>query len=97
MAMLAIVGTNIVLARNLVPADDGTFPFSLSATQNGVTVSATGSLTVTAAAVPTAVVLGTPAPSMADNSAMGAVVSGFTITTSDGSAFVGDVTVTGPA
>ena len=52
---VAISGKNLVLARALTSADNGSQTWSVAATQNGVTVS--GSIPVQVNAIPTALTL----------------------------------------
>jgi hypothetical protein len=76
-----------VLARDLTPADDGPHQWSLSAIQNGVTVSATIQVQVTA--TPTGVTFTPAAASLPDNALAGTSVAAVSVAMSDGSVFSG--------
>lgn len=99
MTMFAISGGDVVLARDLTAADDGTVTATVTATQNGVSV--TAQLTVIIAAPVTqpspTISLDSPSVNLDDTSTAGTVVSAFTTGMTDGSPFTGDVTVDGPA
>ena len=82
---------SVVLSRDLTSADDGNHVWTLSFTQNGVSVSATVNVSITAptAAVPTAVTVSPDTVSLPDNATAGTMVTTPTITMSDGSVFAG--------
>jgi hypothetical protein len=86
---VAISGNNLVLARALTAADDGSHQWSVAATQNGVTVS--GSIPVQVAAIPTGVSLTPSTASLPDNAAAGSTVATVSLAMSDGSAFAGSL------
>jgi len=89
---VTVSGNNLVLARGLTSADDGAHPWSVAATQNGVTVSGTIPVQVTAASYPTSITL-TPANStIADNAPAGTLLATATVAMSDGSQFTGTLT-----
>jgi hypothetical protein len=84
---VAVSGNKLVLARGLTPADDGSHQWSIAATQNGVTVS--GTIPVQVTATPTAVMFTPTAASLPDNAAAGTVVAAVSVSMSDASAFAG--------
>jgi hypothetical protein len=101
---VAISGNKLVLARGLTSADDGSHPWSVAAAQNGVTISGTIPVQVTAASppppppppppvlYPTAITV-TPANStIADSAPAGTLLATATVTMSDGSQFTGALT-----
>jgi propanediol utilization protein len=94
-------GNRLVLARGLTPADDGSYQWSVSATQNGVTVS--GIIQVQVNATPIGVTFAPTMASLPDNAAAGTTVAAVSVAMSNGSAFsatlaaspVGTVTMSG--
>jgi hypothetical protein len=82
-------GNKVVLARGLTSADNGSYQWSVAATQNGVTVS--GSISVQITAMPTAVTFTPSAPSLPDNAVAGSTVAVVAVKMSDGSAFAGSL------
>jgi hypothetical protein len=87
---VTISGNNLVLARGLTPADDGSHQWSVSATQNGVTVSGAIRVQVTSSPYPTAITIA-PA-TIADNAPAGTLLATPAVTMSDGSQFSGTLT-----
>jgi hypothetical protein len=84
---VTISGTNLVLARALTSADDGSRQWGVSATQNGVTAS--GAIQVQVTPTPTGVTFTPTLASLADNAAAGTIVAAVSVTMSNGSAFAG--------
>lgn len=84
---VAMSGNKLVLARGLTPADDGAHQWGVNARQNGVTVSGTVQVQVTA--IPTTVTLTPTAAPLPDNAAAGTVVDVVSVAMSDGSVFSG--------
>ena len=86
--------SSLVLSRTLTSADDGVFTWTVTATQNGASVSASLAVTISATPpVPTTISLNPAVVSLVDNAAAGTLVSTPTITMSDGSDFSGTVTI----
>src|SRR5207237_287766 len=81
--VVAIRGKNLVLARALTSADGGSHQWSVTATQNGVTVSGTLHALVTAASPPSPPPPSAPPPPSVDGTAV-APGSGLSVYTSDG-------------
>ena len=77
----------LVLARALTSADDGPRQWTVTATQNGVTVS--GSISVQVNATPTGVTFTPSTASLPDNAAAGTTVAVVSVSMSDGSTFTG--------
>jgi hypothetical protein len=95
---VAISGNNLVLARALTSADDGSHQWSVTATQNGVTVSGSIAVQVTAASPPppppspTAITLSPASVTIPDNAPAGTLLATAAVTMSDGSQFAGTLT-----
>src|SRR5271163_19 len=87
---VTISGKNLVLARALTAADNGSPQWSVAATQNGVTVS--GSIQVQVNAIPAGVTFTPSTASLPDNAAAGTTVAAVSVSMSDGSAFTGTLT-----
>lgn len=83
----------LVLTRKLTSSDNGLKNLTVTATQNGGTVSATFGLTVGAVALPTSVSLTPSSVSIPDNSASGLVLSNIAVTMNNGSTFSGTLTI----
>lgn len=96
MAMFGMQGLNVVLARDLAAGDDGAHNYTVSAMQNGITVTFQGTLNIAATPVPSAITASPDPSSTLDNAKAGAQVSTVTVTMSDGSVFHGTLDVTGP-
>jgi hypothetical protein len=86
---VTVSGNKLVLARALTAADDGAHPWSVAATQNGVTVS--GSIPVQVTPTPTGVTFTPSTASLPDNAAAGSMVATVAVAMSDGSAFAGSL------
>jgi len=87
----------IVLSRDLTPADDGMHTWTMSATQNGVTVTAVFMATIVAGqmqVIPTSMTLSPASGSFPDNTAAGTQVTVPSIVMSDGSVFAGTFAAT---
>jgi hypothetical protein len=84
---VTISGNKLVLARPLTPADDGSRQWTVTATQNGVTVS--GSISAQVNATPTGVTFTPSTASLPDNAAAGTIVAVVSVSMSNGSAFAG--------
>jgi hypothetical protein len=91
-------GNKLVLARGLTAADDGSHQWSVSATQNGATVSGTIPVQVNAASpppppppTPTGVTFAPTMASLPDNAAAGTTVAAVSVAMSNGSAFTGSL------
>ncbi len=96
--MVGITGSNCLLSRALTLSDDGSHSFSVSATQNGTSISATLQLNVTAAtpAIPTSITLTPSTVSLPSTSPIGTAVCTTVIRMSDGSTFAGALGATPP-
>jgi hypothetical protein len=78
---VTVPGGRLVLARALTPADDGSHQWTVSATQNGVTVSGAIQVQVTAAGPP-------PAPPPPPSDQLSADDGSAVLTSDDGSSFL---------
>jgi hypothetical protein len=86
---VTVSGNKLVLARGLTSADDGAHPWSVAATQNGVTVS--GTIPVQVSPTPTGVTFTPSTVSLPDNASVGSTVAAVSVAMSDGSAFTGSL------
>ena len=85
---------NIVLSRDLTSADDGSHTWTMTFTQNGVSVSATFPVSIVSpppVAVPVSVALSPSSATMDDTATAGTLVTNAEVAMSDGSTFSGSM------
>jgi hypothetical protein len=92
--VVTIAGRNLVLARNLTPADTGEDTWEVTAEQDGISISQ--ELEVEIIPVPEAVEFDPDTASLPDNAAAGTVVAAVSVVMSDNSDFAGSL-VAAPA
>jgi hypothetical protein len=93
-SVVRIAGNNLVLARDLVPADGGEDTWTVTAEQDGIQVSQ--DLLVEIVPVPEAVEFDPPSVSLPDNAPAGQHVAAVAVVMSDGSDYSGGL-VAAPA
>lgn len=93
-SIVTTAGMNLVLARDLTPADGGEDTWEVTATQDGYSASA--ELEVEIIAVPIAVDFDPTSASLPDNAPAGTYIATTSVTMSDGSDFAGSL-VASPA
>jgi len=104
--LLVVSGMTVITGRSVAASDDGTHAMTVSASGK----SAPLNVTVNAAApppppppppppapIPTGIVLSPANPTIPDTAPAGALVASVTVTMSDGSAFKGSLSLSGPA
>jgi hypothetical protein len=92
--IVTIAAGNLVLARNLTPADVGPDTWEVTATQDGYT--ATGELDVEIIATPIAVTFTPGSADLPDNAPAGAYIATVSVTMSDGSPYAGGLLAAPP-